>query len=129
MARMPVIPDPRSAVGGPALVLARATPLQFAWAGLKRGFDFTGSLLGLVVLAPVLLAIAAVVKLDSRGPALFRQRRFGHDLRPFTLLKFRTMHDGCDPKLHQRYIEQLVTAPSTDEEELNEMTYDPHVIR
>lgn len=50
----------------------------------------------LVVLAPVMLAIALIVKATSRGPALFRQQRVGRGGRPFTILKYRTMIDGTD---------------------------------
>ena len=48
----------------------------------------------LLVFSPLLLAIALVVRLDSRGPALFRQRRVGRGSREFTILKFRTMFVG-----------------------------------
>ena len=60
---------------------------------LKRGFDIVGSALGLLLLLPVLLACALAVRLDSRGPVLFRQERIGRSGRPFTILKFRTMVD------------------------------------
>ena len=49
----------------------------------------------LVVLAPLLLGVALVVRLDSRGPVVFRQPRVGRDGRVFTMLKFRTMHPDC----------------------------------
>lgn len=58
---------------------------------LKRTFDLLVALPGLVVLAPALLVIAALVRLDSPGPALFRQVRVGRGGRDFTLFKFRTM--------------------------------------
>jgi lipopolysaccharide/colanic/teichoic acid biosynthesis glycosyltransferase len=60
---------------------------------LKRGFDIIGSALGLLLLLPVLLACAVAVRLDSRGPVLFRQERIGRSGRPFTILKLRTMVD------------------------------------
>ncbi|HEY2053298.1 MAG TPA: sugar transferase [Solirubrobacterales bacterium] len=53
--------------------------------------------LGLVILSPVLLAFAIWIKLDSRGPVLYRQRRVGKDGRAFELLKLRTMVQGSDP--------------------------------
>jgi lipopolysaccharide/colanic/teichoic acid biosynthesis glycosyltransferase len=53
----------------------------------------------LVVLSPVMLTIALVVKLTSRGPILFRQQRLMKDGEEFTLLKFRTMVDGADGML------------------------------
>ncbi|HXF31299.1 MAG TPA: sugar transferase [Solirubrobacterales bacterium] len=53
--------------------------------------------LGLLVLSPVLLAAAIWIKLDSRGPVLYRQRRVGQAERPFEMLKLRTMAAGSDP--------------------------------
>jgi exopolysaccharide biosynthesis polyprenyl glycosylphosphotransferase len=58
---------------------------------LKRAFDVVFSALFLIVLAPLLLVIALVVKLTSRGPVMFRQERVGLDGKPFAMLKFRTM--------------------------------------
>jgi len=58
---------------------------------LKRSFDAIGSALGLFVLAPVLLVLGLIVRLDSRGPAIYKQTRIGRDGRPFTMWKFRTM--------------------------------------
>lgn len=64
---------------------------------LKRAMDIGGSLFGLVVLAPVLLLIVALVKLESRGPVFFRQIRTGLNEVPFEILKFRSMHsEHCD---------------------------------
>jgi len=57
----------------------------------KRVFDLGVSLLALLILAPVLLGIAAAIKLDSRGPVFFRQERVGLNGRPFRIHKFRTM--------------------------------------
>lgn len=57
----------------------------------KRLFDLIGAALGLVLLSPLLLIIAVWIKLDSPGPALFRQQRVGRYGRPFTIHKFRTM--------------------------------------
>ncbi|HMR81132.1 MAG TPA: sugar transferase, partial [Polyangiaceae bacterium] len=55
----------------------------------------TASLLGLAAVGPVLAATAALVKLSSPGPVLFRQTRVGRSGRPFELLKFRTMRQGA----------------------------------
>jgi lipopolysaccharide/colanic/teichoic acid biosynthesis glycosyltransferase len=78
----------------------------------KRTFDFVAALLGLVLLSPLLLLVALLIKLDSSGPALFRQERMGKGFRPFYIYKFRTMvHDapyrggpitfGADPRITQ----------------------------
>ena len=58
---------------------------------MKRTFDATVSFLGLVLLSPFLLTVAVFIKLDSRGPVLFRQQRIGKEFRPFLICKFRTM--------------------------------------
>ena len=57
----------------------------------KRAFDVLVSLCATVLLAPLLIALAAWVKIDSKGPALFRQKRVGRHGVPFEILKFRTM--------------------------------------
>ena len=58
---------------------------------MKRAVDMTLSALGLVLLAPVFLIIALMIRISSPGPVLFRQQRVGRGLRPFIMLKFRTM--------------------------------------
>jgi colanic acid biosynthesis glycosyl transferase WcaI len=63
-------------------------------AALKRAFDLAVSSVLLVLLSPVLLAVAIAVRLDSPGPALFRQRRSGRGSSEFVILKFRTMQVG-----------------------------------
>lgn len=58
---------------------------------IKRILDFTLSLLALLVLWPFLLLIAILIKLDSKGPVLFKQKRMGKGKTHFNMLKFRTM--------------------------------------
>lgn len=58
---------------------------------LKRLFDFLCSLIGLIILSPVLIIVSILIKLDSSGPVLFKQVRVGKDEKPFKILKFRTM--------------------------------------
>ena len=75
----------------------------------KRLFDVLAAACGLLLLAPVLIAIALWIRLDSPGPALFRQRRVGRHGRLFDIYKFRTMADrpddgrqltvGADPRI------------------------------
>ena len=59
---------------------------------VKRVLDFLLALAGTIVLSPLLLALAAWVKLDSKGPVFFRQKRVGRDKRLFSILKFRSMY-------------------------------------
>lgn len=63
---------------------------------LKRGFDLVFSALVLLLTWPLLLIVALAIRLDSPGPAIFRQPRVGHHMRPFTIYKFRTMIDGAE---------------------------------
>jgi lipopolysaccharide/colanic/teichoic acid biosynthesis glycosyltransferase len=65
--------------------------------GLPRAVDIALAATGLVLASPVLLVAAVAIKLESRGPAIYRQRRAGKDGRPFDLYKLRTMHLGADP--------------------------------
>lgn len=65
--------------------------------GLPRSFDVLAASLGLLVAAPVLLVAAMAIKLTSRGPVIYRQRRAGREGAQFDLYKLRTMHAGADP--------------------------------
>jgi exopolysaccharide biosynthesis polyprenyl glycosylphosphotransferase len=76
--------------GRPVLVF-RSAP-EVSWQALgKQVLDFVGALVLLLVSSPVLVVVAALVKLTSPGPVMFRQQRAGLNGRPFTMFKFRTM--------------------------------------
>jgi polysaccharide biosynthesis protein PslA len=83
---------PVEMVGPLALKVVQRRPLTQAQVIRKRLLDVSLGLVLLVLLMPVLLAIALAVKLDSPGPVLFRQPRLGFNDRPFTVLKFRSMY-------------------------------------
>lgn len=70
-----------------------------AYSRSKRALDFIGAASGLLLLSPVMALIALVVKLDSRGPVLFKQMRMGHGGRTFRFLKFRTMAVDAESQL------------------------------
>jgi exopolysaccharide biosynthesis polyprenyl glycosylphosphotransferase len=76
---------------------------------LKRGLDLVGASVLLVLTGPLLLVLAWLVHRDSPGPVLFRQTRLGLDKQPFTLFKFRTMHDGTDDAPHRAYVKEIMT--------------------
>jgi lipopolysaccharide/colanic/teichoic acid biosynthesis glycosyltransferase len=65
--------------------------------GLPRAADLAIAAVGLAILSPLLLVAAIAIRLESRGPALYRQRRVGKDGRIFELFKLRTMSQGADP--------------------------------
>ena len=77
---------------------------------LKRVLDVVGSLALLIVLAPLLVLIAILVKSKSRGPVLFRQVRIGEMMQPFTMLKFRTMTVNADHTLHHEFVSSFINA-------------------
>ena len=68
---------------------------------LKRLMDVAGSVIGLVLLSPVILGAALAIRLSDGAPILFRQERVGLHGRPFTMLKFRTMVPGADDQLDE----------------------------
>jgi exopolysaccharide biosynthesis polyprenyl glycosylphosphotransferase len=90
--------------GIPPIRLPRSSRL------VKRGLDVCGSALMLLVTWPLFVAIAVLVRLDSPGPALFRQTRLGLGMREFTALKFRTMTAGADDSEHRDYIRRSMSA-------------------
>jgi lipopolysaccharide/colanic/teichoic acid biosynthesis glycosyltransferase len=69
------------------------------WGFSKRAFDLVVSSLLVLLLAPLLLAVAAAIKLESRGPVLSRDRRLGRDMRAFGVLRFRTARDGVTTRV------------------------------
>lgn len=75
----------------PAIATPAVAPAACARSRRKRGFDFAMACAALLVFLPLLLTIALLVRLESQGPALFRQRRTGLHGRIFTVFKFRTM--------------------------------------
>jgi len=70
--------------------------LQGVNALIKRAIDIVLSSIGLVVFAVPIALIAALVRLTSKGPAFFRQERMGLDGKPFSIVKFRSMHDEAE---------------------------------
>jgi exopolysaccharide biosynthesis polyprenyl glycosylphosphotransferase len=83
-------------LGGLPLLSVRDVALQGWKLSLKRGLDIIGASAGLVVLSPVMLLTAILVKLESPGPAFFCQERAGLDGRPFPMIKFRSMRDDAE---------------------------------
>jgi lipopolysaccharide/colanic/teichoic acid biosynthesis glycosyltransferase len=98
---------------------------------LKRGMDILGSLALLIILSPLLLTIAGLVKLSSRGPVLFRQVRMGQMLKPFLICKFRTMNADADHGIHHSYVSWFINSSGKiqDKEEntIFKMTNDPRI--
>jgi lipopolysaccharide/colanic/teichoic acid biosynthesis glycosyltransferase len=72
------------------------------------------SLAGLICLSPVLALVAAAIRIDSRGPIIFRQVRLGKNGVPFVMFKFRTMRNGADDAPHRAAFERFRRAESLE---------------
>lgn len=137
--RLHVYPEPRhvgeNGHGAPDPLLNRVLrpPVTGgrSYDAIKRGLDVVGSLTLLLVLSPLLLLIAGLVKLRSRGSVVFRQVRIGQMMRPFTMLKFRTMYSDADHKIHQEFVRSFIKARGqvhqTGQHGFFKLTNDPRV--
>jgi exopolysaccharide biosynthesis polyprenyl glycosylphosphotransferase len=85
-------------LGGQMLLGVRGFGLTPSSRVLKRCFDVVVAVVALILLSPLLLVIAAAIRLTSRGPVLFRQTRVGRHGRDFQVLKFRTMVSDADQR-------------------------------
>lgn len=113
--RIEVLPNIASLPKGTALAARRVLLLprpHTGWARVAKAAEdrILGSLILLAIL-PIMIGIGIAIRLDSRGPALFRQTRMGYDNQPFTVLKFRTMtvEAGSDGTVQTRPDDQRIT--------------------
>jgi lipopolysaccharide/colanic/teichoic acid biosynthesis glycosyltransferase len=117
--------------------LAGPNPAKKRSLFLKRIVDIVGSISCIVLLSPLLLLIACLVKATSEGPALFQQERLGRHGRKFNMLKFRSMYIDNDPGIHKKYIKNLIecrtesstTAFANNGANVYKMQNDPRVTR
>jgi lipopolysaccharide/colanic/teichoic acid biosynthesis glycosyltransferase len=98
---------------------------------VKRVLDLALSAMFLILLSPLFVIVAALVKLTSRGPVLFKQQRVGLMMQPFVMLKFRTMEVNAAPAIHQEFVSAFITAGQnegkTDPNRLFKIVKDPRV--
>jgi lipopolysaccharide/colanic/teichoic acid biosynthesis glycosyltransferase len=108
----------------------RAPIKRLAVAGVRRTCDVLVAGVLLVVLAPLMAVLALAIRLDSPGPALFRQRRVGRGQREFTLCKFRTMDADADAARHREYVQTLIgDARASERGHLYKLSVDDRVTR
>ncbi len=88
--------------------LARRDNAKKLFCAIKRIMDIVGSALALLLCSPILLAIAVAIKLTSKGPVFFRQKRVGQHGEQFVFLKFRSMQVNNDASVHKAYVKQLI---------------------
>lgn len=113
------------ALNGLPLISTHDSGLRGPNEGIKRAFDLLVGGVGLLVVGLPMLLIAALIRLDSRGPALYGQRRVGRNGRHFTCYKFRSMHTGA----HEDYAKLAASADYTGDRVAFKMKDDPRVTR
>jgi len=110
----------------------RTAAPKLAQEAAKRTLDISSSLALIIILAPLLLLLWWLVRFTSAGPALFRQERVGRDIRPFTMLKLRTMYVDNDDLVHRTYVAHLLSADrpaAAGPDGLFKLEQDPRVTR
>jgi exopolysaccharide production protein ExoY len=127
-----------------ALVVGRRTPRIFTYAVVKRFFDTLAALVLLLVLSPVLLTVALLIRLDSPGSPIYVQRRAGARRRrlsdgrvvwdrvEFPMFKFRSMRAGASQNLHQDHIKAWVNGTAEKAADSNagfKIQRDPRITR
>jgi exopolysaccharide biosynthesis polyprenyl glycosylphosphotransferase len=108
---------------GVTLMGVRGFALTRSSTRVKRVFDFVGALFGLVAVAPLMAIFAIAIKLDSRGPVFFKQRRVGRHGEYFELFKFRTMVANADE------LKESLRDRNEAQEGLFKIAEDPRVTR
>ena len=79
---------------------------------IKGAMDVVGSIAALLVLSPIFVILALLIKLTSKGPILFRQERIGQYGVPFVFLKFRSMHISNDAEIHKEFVHNFIAGKS-----------------
>ena len=113
--------------GGPARPFRN--PLPVGGRVVKRALDIVLALLGLLLVLPVLVAALLAVRLDSPGPALFRQVRVGANGRRFWLYKLRTMRHDNDDRAHREYVARLIAGAGERCGDVYKLVHDPRITR
>ena len=100
---------------------------------MKRLIDIAGALFGLIIFFPIMLIIAAAIKLTSKGPLFFQQERMGYQGKKFNFLKFRSMHTNNDVNLHREFVKKHIEGRhneinmGTEDQPCYKMKNDPRV--
>ena len=100
---------------------------------LKQGIDLAGALLALVLLSPIMLITALVIRLSSPGPAIFTQIRVGQKGALFPIYKFRSMYLNTEEGIHREYITRFINGrheesnQGTEEQPLYKLKSDPRI--
>jgi len=110
-------------LGGIPLLNLRASAIEGFPRAVKRAFDALGATILLIVLSPLMLLIAILIRLDSKGPVIFKQLRIGENCQSFQIYKFRSMVADAERKLEEVMIE------TEDGQLIHKAKDDPRVTR
>jgi lipopolysaccharide/colanic/teichoic acid biosynthesis glycosyltransferase len=136
LVRLHVHPEPGAAADGgwsvdPVIARVLRGDTLRPYDVVKRAIDVAFSLTLLVMLSPLLVAVATLVKLTSKGPIFFRQERVGQMMAPFTMLKFRTMQVNNDHAIHHAFVSSFIKpethADRRDTNQVFKIANDPRV--
>jgi lipopolysaccharide/colanic/teichoic acid biosynthesis glycosyltransferase len=105
--------EPGTRTGRASSLIVPIAPTPVGYRLAKRSLDLAASLLGLLIISPIVALVAIAVKLESRGPVLFRQERLGLGGRPFVLYKFRSMLSSAEQEHHREHVRELIRPDST----------------
>jgi len=100
---------------------------------LKRAIDFVVSGVGLILLSPIFLLLALIIKICSKGPVFFRQQRVGQNGKEFVFLKFRSMRSSTSNSIHKDYVKRFIAGKAEkhtqngEKEGVFKITSDPRV--
>jgi exopolysaccharide biosynthesis polyprenyl glycosylphosphotransferase len=116
--------------GIPLVGMRRSNIVGFNWM-VKRGFDILVSGLLLLLAAPLMLGVALLIKLSSRGPVFYTQKRVGYRGQVFPFFKFRSMHVGNNDAIHREYTKKWITenAAATADGKVHKIVDDPRIFR
>ncbi|KAA3640772.1 MAG: sugar transferase, partial [Armatimonadetes bacterium] len=103
--------------------------ISHGYAVAKRSMDIAGAIVLLMITFPIMLIAAIAVKLDSKGPAFFRQQRVGRDAQEFWMVKIRTMHIDDDGSTYREHLERLRASIADDVDYSIRIEDDPRVTR
>ncbi len=114
-------------VDGLPLISPRGSQVVGLSLVLKRAFDVAVASAALLIAGPVMLLIAAGIKLTSHGPVFYRQQRIGQYGRPFTILKFRSMRMDNDTSSHVAFATDWIYGRTGGDDGVHKITADPRV--
>ena len=100
--------EPGLRIGPASSLIVPVAPTPAGYRIAKRSLDLVASAFGLLLSSPIMALVAVAVKVESRGPILFRQERLGLGGRRFVVFKFRTMFSSAEEERHRDHVQDLI---------------------